>query len=328
VDEIKLFDELKPPPLPDAVRMHEAVRSRLAAATSAPPTHPGRRRRTMVAVATGAAMVAAGGTGYGLTATHSGPGPARVPAARGGGSVSTGGTVAGLTAVHGCPGMYITAGWLKQVSGAQLVLKPANDTDHTGRDWRAKPVTATTTSATSITRPASGTISDITDGSHVMVQGSWSGRTLVAAQVGIEAALPPASSFAPKPPPLGHGRVLRAPGPKGRVGPPMANGTVTGVHGGSFTVLMNIPLFGPQRIHVITSSATKVISKANVSLSQLSLGANIVVVGQKGPHGVLTASTVTEPSLTGVLIAGGPAKIRPSGCSASAITDAAIQAGG
>ena len=60
----------------------------------------------------------------------------------------------------------------------------------------------------------------------------------------------------------------------------------------------------------------------------LAAGANIVAVGQLGPHGVLTASIVTEPSVVRIELAGGPAKIRPSGCSADAITTAAILAGG
>jgi hypothetical protein len=328
VDEIKLFDELKPPPLPDAGRMRESVRSRLAATASAPPAHPARRRRTMVAVATGAALVAAGGTGYGLAATQGGRSPLPGPTVRGGGPDSPQGAVAGLTAVHGCPGEYITAGTLKQVSGTQLILQPANDTDHVNRDWRAKPVTVATTSATKVTRPGSGRVSDITDGSHVIVQGTWSGHRLAATQVGIEAALPSPGSFGPHIP--GHlpGHVRKTPTPRGWLGPPLANGTVTGVHGGSFTVVTDDPILGTRRIQVITSSSTKVVGRSSTSLSQLGLGANLVVVGQKGPHGVLAASTVAESSVTGVIIAGGPAKVRPSGCSASAITDAALQAGG
>jgi hypothetical protein len=326
VDEIKLFGELKPPPMPDAPRMHEAVRSRLAVAASALPVHPARRRRTMVAVATGAALVAAGGTGYGLTATRGAPRPLPGPAARGGGAAATHGTLTGLTAVHGCPGMYIAAGALKQVNGTQFILQPANDTDHVNRDWRARPVTVATSSSTAITRPAGGTVGEITDGSHVLVQGTWSGRRLAATEVGIEAALPSPSSFGPKlPRHLGH--VRTTPMPKGWLGPPIANGTVTGAHGGSFTVVTNIPLLGARRIQVTTSNSTKVVGRASASLSQLGLGANLVVVGQKGPHGVMTASTVAESSVVGTLIAGGPAKIRSSGCSASAITTAALQPG-
>jgi hypothetical protein len=324
VDEITLFEELQPPPPPDAPRMCEAARARLAAAMSAPPAlaHPVRRRSTVVAAAAAAALVAAG-TGYGLTAAQGGSNPLRGTAARGGSS-SPRGAAAGLTAVHGCPGMYITAGTLERVSGTQLILQPANDQDHVNRTWRAQPVTVDTSASTAVTRPVSGTVSDITDGSHVAVQGTWSGGRLVAAEVGVEAALPSPGSFGPPIP-----RHLPKLTPvKGAFGPPVANGKVVDAHDGSFTVVVVNPLMGVRRVQVVTSSSTKVLARASTSLSQLGLGANVVVVGQIGAHGVLTASTVAEPSVVGIVLAGGPAKIRPSSCSASAITTAAILAGG
>ncbi len=83
----------------------------------------------------------------------------------------------------------------------------------------------------------------------------------------------------------------------------------------------------PGRILVTTSASTKVVTKAPASLSQLDPGSNIVAVGKIGAHGVLTASAVEEPSVAGIILAGGPVKFRPSGCSASAITTAAVLAG-
>ena len=76
-----------------------------------------------------------------------------------------------------------------------------------------------------------------------------------------------------------------------------------------------------------TSSSTEVVTKASASLSQLTIGANVVVVGTIGSGGVLTASTVAEPSLMKIELAGGPVKVRTSSCTASAITTAAILAG-
>jgi hypothetical protein len=322
VDEIKLFRQLQPPPSPDAPRMREAARARLTAAAHAPLAHPARRRSTVVAGAAAAALVATG-TGYGLTAAQGGPGPLPGRAARGGPSPGPG-TAAGLTAVHGCPGKYITAGTLEQVSGTRLILQPANDRDHHDRTWRAQLVTVATSPSTVVTRPVSGTVSDITDGSHVVVQGTWSGGRLAAAEVGIEAALPAPSSFGP---PVSHH--LRKLMHKGGLGPPTATGTVVDAHDGSFTVITQSPFPGaPARVQVTTSNSTKVVTKANASLSQLDPGANVVAVGQIGPHRVLTASTVAEPSVLEIVLAGGPAKVRPSGCSASAITTAAIVAGG
>jgi hypothetical protein len=327
VDEIKLFEELQPPPPPDVPRMREAARARLTAATSAPRAHPvSTRRGGVVAVAAAAALVAAG-TGYGLAATRggsssprgtasgpgraSGPGPATGPA-----------TTAGLTAVNGCPGMYITAGALKQVSGTRLVIQPANDTDHVNRIWRAQPVTVATSPSTAVSRPSTGTPSDITDGSQVVVTGAWSGTTLAATHVDIAAAgLPAPGSYGPRLP--RHLPTLRP--LKGTLGPPVAIGTVVDAHDGSFTVAEHNPIPGPlDRVQVITSQSTQVVARAGSSLSQLSLGANVVAVGQIGPDGVLTARTVAEQSGVKTLLAGGPVKIRTSGCSASAITAAAV----
>jgi hypothetical protein len=74
------------------------------------------------------------------------------------------------------------------------------------------------------------------------------------------------------------------------------------------------------------SDSTKVVTKASASPSQLNLGANVVAVGTIGPDGVLTANAVAEPSVMEIVLVGGPAKLRPSCCSASAITTAAIVA--
>lgn len=338
VDEVKLFEELQPPPPPDAARMREAARARLAAAMSAPPACPARRRNTVVAAAAAAALVAAG-AGYGLTASPDGSGslpgggPGSLPGTATRGSSTRPATAAGLTAVRGCPGMYITAGTLEQVSGTRLILQPANDHDHVNRAWRAKPVTVATSASTAVTRPVSGTVSDITDGSHVVVQGTWSGKTLAATQVGIEAALPPLSSFGPhvprNAPKLGKLGAGVIPPKLGQFGPglipPVVSGTVADAHDGRFTVVTQAP--SGLRVQVVTSGSTTVVAKATASLSQLDLGSDVVAVGQIGSDGVLTAGTVTEPSVMEIVLAGGPAKLRTSSCSASAITAAAIQAG-
>lgn len=319
MDEIKLFEELQPPPPPDASRMREAARARLTAATRAPLTHPARRRRSTVAVAAAALAAAGAGYGsYGLAAARNGSAPLPSTAAARSGSNLPPTATAGLTAVHGCPGMYITAGTLEQVSGTRLIIQPANDQDHANRTWQAQPVTVATSPSTAVTRPVNGTVSDITDGSHVIVQGTLAGQTLAADQVDIEAALPSPQSFGPSIPP-GAPKLGRL---SAGAMPPFVNGTVADVRDGTFTVVTQAP--AGLRVKVTTSSSTKVVRKASASLSQLDLGANVVAVGQIGPHGILTASTVTEPSGPMIILAGGPAKIRPSGCSASAIEAAAL----
>jgi hypothetical protein len=308
VDEIQLFEELQPPLPPDAPRMREAARARLIAAASAPPAHPARRRNAMVAVTAAAALVAAG-TGYGLAAAH-GDTPRATAAARSR-PASPRGAAAGFTTVQGCPGTYITAGTIEQLSGTQLVIQPAN----------AKPVSVATSSSTVISVPAAGTVSDITDGSQVVVEGTPSGQTLAATKVGISAALPPPSSFAPAPPKAGNTRALRS-----SAIPLVTIGTVVNSRDGSFAVVVPAP--ADLQIQVTTSSSTQVVTTASASLAQLNLAANAVAVGQIGSNGVLTASTVAESAPdNNALMPGGPVKLRTSGCSASAITTAAVLAG-
>jgi hypothetical protein len=310
VDEIKLFEELQPPPPPDAPRMRDTARARLITATSNSRMHPAKRRgATLVSV--GAAVMVAGGTAYGVAVTQGGS--SRLPPS----STSVPPTAAGLTAVQGCPGKYITAGTLEQASGAQLVIQPV----------ASDQVIVATNASTLITVPATGTVGDITDGSRVQVQGAWSGRSLAVTQVTIQVGLPPVGSFGPHfPRHSGHVRKLGP--PPAMHGPPFATGTVEDAHNGGFTLVTQNPIWRAQRIQVITSSSTKVLTDASASLSQLTVGANVVAVGPIGHDGVMTASTVTEPAGGQILLAGGPVKIRSSGCSASAITTAAILAGG
>jgi len=274
-------------------------------------------RRLAAGVAAAAAAAVAAGAGYGITAAQGDS--SRLPSTAAGTT-----TTAGLTAVHGCPGLYITAGTLRQVSGTRLVVKPANDTDHVNRVWRAQPVTVATTGSTAITAPATGTVSDITDGSQVQVSGTWSGSSLAATQVSLVTGKPPQGSFGPQ--------FNSRPGHLHRIGPkglrfPAANGTVADVHNGGFTVLDHDPVLGYYRVRVITSSSTKVQGYTRTSLSQLHLGANIVAVGTIGRDGVMTAITVAESGVSQTILAGGPVKIRTSGCSASAITTAVVLVG-
>jgi len=323
MDEIKLYVQLQQPPPLDAPRLREAARARLTAATSAPPAHPARRRGTVLAV-TAAAAVAAAGTSYGLTAAH-GTATPRL-------STTTGrGTTIGLTAVQGCPGEYVTAGTLKQVSGTQLSVqplsaRPATDAGQVNGAWRSQPVTVATKASTVTRIPASGTVGNITNGARVSVQGTWSGRNLAATQVEIEAGLPPMRSFGPRLP--RHPGSIRKPSPPPglpRFGPPFAIGTVEDAHDGDFTVVTQNPLSGVRHIRVITSSSTDVETNVSASLSQLTLGANVLAVGSIGHNGVMTASAVTEqPSGTLILLPGKPVKVRSSDCSAAAITTAVI----
>jgi hypothetical protein len=288
VDEITLFEQLRPPAPADAPWIREAARLRLAAA-SAPPARPARRV-TLAAVS--AAALAVAGASYGLTAGLSGT-------AAEGGSGSPSAT-AGLTAVSGCPGMYLRAGFLVQVSGTRLTIGsyPRN-------------ATVAVSSSTSVTVPVTGTAGDITAGSHVFVTGYWTGTTFTAAKVGIEPSLPVRLGVPAEPK------------------PPVLVGTVDSVRDGSFTV--TVPeASGHSRINakirVTMADSTQVMKPARAGLRQLHVGANLVVVGRLGPDGVLTASTVVEPSFIRIAGLGQPTKVKPASCSASGIAAAVLAA--
>jgi hypothetical protein len=292
------------PPAPGLLALPALTRKPSALRQSRVTRPPRRRRAAAVAVAAAAALVA-GGTAYGLTAAQHA-------------SSARPGTTAGLTAVQGCPGTYLAAGTLAKVSGTQAIIQPR--------------ITVATSASTVITRPVSGTVSDITDGSHVVVLGTWSRRRLAATEVGIEVGLPRVQrlgivAVAPQSPFARQAPHLRKSTPIKVLLLPFAAGTVADAHRGSFTLVLRNPVMGVRRIQVLTSNSTKVLARASASLSQLGIGGNVVAVGKIGSRGVLRASTMAETSVTGIITGGSLLKVRPSGCSAAAIETAAVLAG-
>jgi hypothetical protein len=270
VDEITLFEQLRPPAPADAPWIREAARLRLAAA-SAPPARPARRV-TLAAVS--AAALAVAGASYGLTAGLSGT-------AAEGGSGSPSATAVKVSGTRLTSGSY-----------------PRN-------------ATVAVSSSTSVTVPVTGTAGDITAGSHVFVTGYWTGTTFTAAKVGIEPSLPVRLGVPAEPK------------------PPVLVGTVDSVRDGSFTV--TVPeASGHSRINakirVTMADSTQVMKPARAGLRQLHVGANLVVVGRLGPDGVLTASTVVEPSFIRIAGLGQPTKVKPASCSASGIAAAVLAA--
>jgi predicted anti-sigma-YlaC factor YlaD len=272
-----------------------------------PAARPPRRRRSAVLAVAAAAALVAGGTVYGITATHGDPSSAP-------------GTTAGLVAVHGCPGKFIAAGNLEQVSGTNLTLGNPS----------LPSATVATSASTVILGTVTGTLRDVTVGAHVVVTGTWSGRTFAAAQVGID-VLPPTPRK-----PLGlprhprHHRFRIQRPPKGAPPPPFVVGTVVHLSDGSFTVSTRgvVRLPGERaRVEVSTSSSTKVLVNVRRSLSQLRIGAAFVAVGRIGRTGVPTASYVAEEPMLRIGFPGTLQKLRPTGCSAAAITTAFLTGG-
>ena len=90
-----------------------------------------------------AAVLAVGGTAWGLVSS-------------GGAPVAT---TAGLTAVTGCPGLAVTSGTLEQLSGTRLVVK-TRDGHH---------VTVHASGSTAVSVEERGSLSDIADSARVLV---------------------------------------------------------------------------------------------------------------------------------------------------------------
>lgn len=263
----------------------------LAAATALPPWHfPAAtaarwpRRRALVVAAAAAAVVAAGGTTWGVISGGAGA-PASI--------------TAGLTAVTGCPGLAATSGTLEHIDGTQLVVKTPD----------GPTVTVTTSGSTTVRAEAAGSVSDITDGTRVIVHGTRQGTTLAAQNVlaNLVQLLP-------------HGGR-----PAGRIPPPqavkqrpgIAVGTASDVHAGGFSVAQP----AGRQVHVTTSAATVVDTLAPASFGQLRTGVRVIAVGQSGPDGSLAAATV-EQGATLPLIQTPPRRSAAGTCDPSGVASA------
>jgi hypothetical protein len=243
-----------------------------------------RHRRTGLAGLSAAGVAAGTALALGLTGVF-GSAPAR-----GTGTIQT--AAAALTAVNGCAGLKQADGTLGQVTGTSLVIKTAT----------GQPVTVTTTASTMVSL-SRAPLSDITDGTQVMVAGPRSGGTIAAQHVIIG--------------PPGGRHHLRPQVPPGTVA---AQGAVADASTAGFTVITP----GGTRIAVTTSSSTHV-EILHASLSQPRTGAATIAVGYAGPHGTLSAIAVVQPP------PGSHLRLQVKGCSATsvdgAITTALVTAG-
>ena len=246
-----------------------------------------------------AAILVAGGTWYGLTV-------------RPGGAGHPGGAANELAAVNGCPGLAAASGMLWQVNGSSLVLKTPG----------GEPVTVITAASSTFSRQVTGTVHDITTGTRVIVAGTGSRGGIAARNVviGVQPrlhGLPP--THRRRGHPSSHGP-RRSPARGGR-----ADGTVTAVSTGSFTVLTS----GGFHIRVTTSASTTVYTQATSTLSQFQTGEFTIAVGRAKPDGTLAAATVEQGNLMPRFEHGGGIVSEPwLGCSPSAIATAAFLTAG
>jgi hypothetical protein len=260
-----------------------------------------RRKRQAVIGAVAAVILLAGGTTYGLTAGLGGAGhPAR--------AVST------LTAVTGCPGLAAASGTLEQVDGTSLVLKTGG----------GKLVTVTAPASVKVSRQATTAVSEITNGTHVIVAGMGSSGRIAARRI-IIGTLP--TLHGPPPAHLPHRRQghpahhtpRRSPAQGGR-----AEGTVTDASVGGFTLIT-----ADFRIQVTTSGSTTVYSQTTSTVGQLQLGGFTIAVGSATSVGRLAAASIEQGDLLPRFGHAGGIIAQPwLGCSPSAVATTAFLTAG
>lgn len=257
------------------------VIERTLTAIDAPPRH---RRRTVLASA--AAVAAIGAAAYGLSAvtdSDTDPRPGERPTAA---------AAAGLAATE-CAQLKVAAGTLRSANGSDLVLD-------TGK---GKPV-RTSAAGAKITHTVAGSLTDVTVGAQVVVQGGGTQRGVTAENI----AVLPRSVTPPKPPTLPEGMPGLDPA-RLMAGNGTAMGTVSKVGSDGFTVGA-----GRSAVHVGTSRSTKVTKQEETGPGGLRKGAFTVAVGALGQDGTLRARTVQQSTPQGVNVPGGaPAGGVPSG---------------
>jgi hypothetical protein len=211
--------------------------------------------------------------------------------------------MAGLTAVTGCPGLAATSGTLEQIDGTQLVVQT----------WDGQTVTVTTSGSTTVRAEAAGSVSDITDGTSVIVHGTPQDTTLAAQNV-----LANLAQLLPH----GGRRSGRIPPPHAVKQRPAIAGTASEVHAGGFTVTQQ----GGPPVHVTTSAATVVDTLVAASFGQLRTGVRVIAVGQSAPDGDLAASTV-EQGATLPQIKTPPSRSAAGTCAPSGVASAIAMGG-
>jgi len=230
----------------------------------------GRRGVLLLAAAASAGLIAA--AGYGLWPQGSGTGPAQTPATFSAQQVAA----MGLLTTE-CQSLKVAAGTLRSKDGSTLVVETAE----------GKQVKVDASAASRVTRQVAGSLSDLSDGTRVMVRGEGdeAGETITAETVLVAGA----QMKLPKlPEGMGAG-IASMMASRGT-----AMGTVGDVGSDGFTVTGT----GGTRVRVAASGSTKFVKQEQARLDQLEVGKYTVVVGTLDGDKSLKATTVQQDSLT------------------------------
>ncbi|MDQ1532653.1 MAG: hypothetical protein QOF28_414 [Actinomycetota bacterium] len=246
----------------------------------------GRGRNAIIAgIAVG---VIAGAALFGIR-TASGNKAAATPAANNGGTQTQG---LGPSGSQRRPG---TAGTISSISGSTLTVKGA---DGTSTD-------VNTTSATTVTKSATGALSDVKVGDHVSVNGTGTSTQIAAQRVTDTGSTAPTNGLQGGRPGGGGGFGNGGP-PNGGNGSGTntfagASGTVKSISGSTLTLQTSTGT----TVTATTSSTTTVSITTPSTVSALAVGDQVLVVGSTS-NNVVTATSIREGSVGGGFFRGGP----------------------
>jgi hypothetical protein len=173
-----------------------------------------------------------------------------------------------------------TVGSISSVSGTTLTIK----------DFNGQSTKVATTSKTTVTKSVSGAVSDIKVGDHVVVIGSGSTTQIAARQItdsGTSASTNGAGGGFPGGGQRGNGGGSAPPG--GATNFSFATGTVKSVNGSTIVVSSSTGSSST----ITTSSSTTVTNVTPATVSDLSVGEQVVVSGTTN-NGVVSATSIRE----------------------------------
>lgn len=228
------------------------------------------RRGVLLAAAASAGLIAA--AGYGLWPQGSGTGPARTPVSFSAREVAA----IGLMDTE-CQSLKVAAGTLRSKDGSTLVVETAE----------GKQIRIDASAVSRVTRQVAGSLSDLSDGTRVMVhgEGDEAGKTITAETVLV-------GGPQMKPPKLPGGMA------SGIASMMASRGTVMGTVGEVGSDGFTVTGTGGIRVRVAATGSTTFVKQEQARPDQLEVGKYTVVVGTLNGDKSLKATTVQQDSLT------------------------------
>ena len=257
------------------------------------PSGRSRSAKTWVMAGVGAAAIALASV-VGINYASSHISSAATTATGQGGQGGQGQFPGGPGGLGGPQGAMGTSGAIASIDGTTLTLTTQSGT--------AK---VTTSSSTTVTKSVAGSLRDVAVGDTIMVRGTSSGTDAVTATAITDQGKAASASggLAPGAPPGGQsggpsgappsGQSGGPPGaaPGGATGPGGTVGTVTAIDGSTITVTS---MMGGTEVTITTTAATTVSIAQTSSLSALTTGEQVRVIGTTDSAGTVAATRIIE----------------------------------